>query len=300
VNFTDVLSRYGYIYLMKHKSETFKKFKEFQNEVENQLDRKIKHLRLDRGGEYLSFEFETHLNACGNVPQHTPVGTLQRNGMSEQRNHTLLDNVRFMMSLSDLSIPFWGYALETAAFILNRASSKSVETTPYEIWHGKKPTLSFLRIWGCEAYIKKLQPDKLETKSEKCIFVRYPRETIGYAFYHPDEGKTFVAKTGTFLEKEFLAKGVSGRKVELDEIIDPSLKIPSSVMEAVPNAPSIEEDEGVPDENHGELAKQTERRSTRLRKSPEWFGNPVLSIMLVDHDEPATYTEAMAPSPRNG
>jgi hypothetical protein len=128
---------------------------------------------------------------------------------------------------------------------------------------------------------------------KKCIFVGYPRETIGYAFYHPAEGKTFVAKTGTFLEKEFLAKGVSGRKVKLDEIINPSLKISSSVTEAVPNVPSIEEEKGASGENHRELAKQTERRSTRLRKSPEWFGNPILSVMLADHDEPATYTEAM-------
>src|SRR3954470_12140095 len=57
VTFTDDLSRYGYIYLMKHKSETFEKFKEFQNEVENQLGKKIKPLRSDRGGEYLSHEF---------------------------------------------------------------------------------------------------------------------------------------------------------------------------------------------------------------------------------------------------
>jgi transposase InsO family protein len=156
VTFTDDLSRYGYIYLMKHKSETFEKFKEFQNEVENQLDRKIKHLCSDRGGEYLSFEFETYLKACGIVPQRTPAGTPQRNGVSERRNRTLLDSVRSMMSLSDLSILFWGYALETAAFILNKAPSKSVETTPCELWHGKKSTLSFLRVWGCEAYVKKL------------------------------------------------------------------------------------------------------------------------------------------------
>jgi hypothetical protein len=71
-----------------------------------------------------------------------------------------------MMSLSHLSILFWGYALETVAFILNRAPSKSVETTPYELWHGMKPNLSFLMVWGCEAYVKKLQPDKLETKAE--------------------------------------------------------------------------------------------------------------------------------------
>jgi hypothetical protein len=144
--FVTFTNDFRYIYLMKHKSETFEKFKEFQKEVENQLDRKIKHLHSDRGGEYLNFEFEAHLKACGIVPQRTPARMPQCNGVSEQRNRTLLDSVRSMMSLSELSISFWGYALETAAFVLNRASSKSVETTPYELWHGKKPTLSFLRV----------------------------------------------------------------------------------------------------------------------------------------------------------
>ena len=66
--------------------------------------------------------------------------------------------------------------------------------------------------------MKKLQPDKLEPKSEKCVFIGYPKETVGYTFYHRSEGKTFVAKNGSFLEKEFLSKEVSGRKVELDEV----------------------------------------------------------------------------------
>jgi hypothetical protein len=99
-----------------------------------------------------------------------------------------------------------------------------METTPYELWHGKKLTLSFLSVWGCESYVKKLQPGKLEAKMEKCIFVGYPRETIGYTFYYLPEGKTFVAMTRTYLKKEFLAKGVGGRKVELDETVDPSLE----------------------------------------------------------------------------
>ena len=76
---------------MKHKSETFEKFKEFQSEVENQCDRKIKFLRSDCGGEYLSHEFGTHLRKCGIVSQLTPPGTPQRNGVSERCNHTLLD-----------------------------------------------------------------------------------------------------------------------------------------------------------------------------------------------------------------
>ena len=72
MTFSDDLSRYGYIYLMRHKSETFEKFKEFQNEVENQLGKTIKLLRSDRGGEYMSQEFDDHLKRRGIVPQLTP------------------------------------------------------------------------------------------------------------------------------------------------------------------------------------------------------------------------------------
>src|SRR4051812_22002898 len=110
ITFTDDLSRYGYIYLMKHKSETFEKFKEFQIEVENQLRKKIKHLRFDRGGEYLSHEFGNHQKSCGIVPQLTPAGTPQRNGVAERRNRTLLDSVRSMMSHTYLPVSLWGYA----------------------------------------------------------------------------------------------------------------------------------------------------------------------------------------------
>ena len=76
--------------------------------------------------------------------------------------------------------------------------------------------------------MKKFQPDKLESKSEKCIFIEYPKETVGYTFYHRSEGKIFVAKNGSFLEKEFLSKEVSGRKVELDEVIVPAPLLESS------------------------------------------------------------------------
>ena len=69
LTFTDDLSRYGYIYLMKHKSETFEKFKEFQSEVENHRDKKIKFLRSDRGDKYLSYEFGIQLKQCGIVSQ---------------------------------------------------------------------------------------------------------------------------------------------------------------------------------------------------------------------------------------
>ena len=93
------------------------------------------------------------------------------NGVSELCNRTLLDMVRSMMSLTDLPLSFWGYALETTSFMLNRAPCKSLETTPCELWFGKKPKLSFLKVWGCDAYMNKFHPDKLKLKSEKCVFI---------------------------------------------------------------------------------------------------------------------------------
>src|SRR3954462_15514627 len=106
----------------------------------------------------------------------TPLETPQRNNVLERRNRTLLDVVRSMMSQIYLPLSFWGYCLETAAFTLNRVPSKSVEKTPHEMWTCKKPSMSFFKIWGCEAFVKRLQSDKLTAKSDKCIFVGYLRK----------------------------------------------------------------------------------------------------------------------------
>ena len=82
--------------------------------------------------------------------------------------------------------------------MLKRAPSKSVETTPYELWFSKKHKLSFFKVWGCDAYVKKFHPDKLKPKSEKCVFIGYPKETVGYTFYHRSKGKIFFAKMDPF------------------------------------------------------------------------------------------------------
>ena len=147
VTFTDDFSRYGYIYLMKNKSETFGKFKEFRNEVENELNLRIVTLRSDRGGEYLSEEFIDYLKENGIQPQWTPPGTPQLNGVSERRNRTLLDMVRSMIGFSTLPKYLWGYALQTAIYILNRVPSKSVEKTPYKLWKRKKPSLVMMSFF---------------------------------------------------------------------------------------------------------------------------------------------------------
>src|SRR6266516_5731182 len=142
---------------------------------------------------------------------------------------------------------------------------------------------------------KRLQPDKLEPKSEKCVFIGYPKETVGYTFYHRSEGKIFVAKNGSFLEKEFLSKEVSGRKVELDEVIVPSPELESSSSQkSVPVMPTPIREEANDDDHETSDQVTTEtRRSTRARSAPDWYSNPVLEVMLLDHDEPTNYEEAM-------
>ncbi|KAJ9545029.1 hypothetical protein OSB04_024736 [Centaurea solstitialis] len=275
ITFTDDFSRYGYVYLMRHKSESYERFKEFQNEVQNQLDKRIKFLRSDRGGEYLSDEFDNHL--------------MEQNGVSERRNRTLLDMVRTMMCHSTLPISFWGHALETAAHILNRAPTKSVEKTPYELWKGKKPNISFLKIWGCEVYVKRPTSEKLRPKSDKCFFVGYPKTTVGYYFYNPEENKVFVARNGKFLEEKFLSLENTRKDVDLqvvDEentalIVEPEIQH----INVEPQSEPIEE-----------VQKQDLRRSSRVRQEPDRYLGFLVSQDSGDLNEPTSYGEAVSGS----
>ncbi|KAK8656474.1 hypothetical protein V6N13_098424 [Hibiscus sabdariffa] len=168
ITFTDDFSRYGYIYLMRHKSEALEKFKEFKNEVQNQHGKSIKALRSDRGEEYLSQDFDELLKECGIVSQLTPPGMPQWNGVSKRRNRTLLDMVRSMMSHTDLPTSFWGHALETTAFTLNCVASKSVQKTPHEMWTGKRPNMSFMKVIEPEveqtSQVVEENPTDLETQ----------------------------------------------------------------------------------------------------------------------------------------
>ena len=116
----------------------------------------------------------------------------QHNGVAKMRNQTLLDMVRSMMSKVNLPKSLWGDALETIVYILNRVPSKLDNVTPYEIWTNKKPYLSHMKVWGCSAYVKRILSNKLEAKSDNCLFVQYPKETMGYQFYNSLEQKVCV------------------------------------------------------------------------------------------------------------
>ena len=108
------------------------------------------------------------------------------------------------MSLSTLPLSFWGYSLETAAYILHMVSSKSVLKTPMEMWTSRKLILSHIRIWVCLAYVLKNSSDKLDAKSEMCWFVGYSKGTRGYYFYSKSNMKVFVSTNAKFMEEEYI------------------------------------------------------------------------------------------------
>ncbi|GJU55707.1 retrotransposon protein, putative, ty1-copia subclass, partial [Tanacetum coccineum] len=252
LTFTDDFSRYGYVYLNKHKHEVFETFTVFKSEVELQLGKKIKALRSDRGGEYLSQEFKEYLG-------------------------------HFMTSfiLSFFTIYFF---FSRAVRILNMVPTKKVDKTPYEIWHGKAPNLSYLKVWGCEAYVKRDSADKLQQRSVKCIFVGYPKETMGYYFYFPPKNKVIVARYGDFLERDLISQEFSGRDYDLED--DHMDTLPSENTSEIPVEP---ESLGPPPE------LIPVRRSERTTRAPNrlCLNMEVEDDVVGDLGEPANYKAAM-------
>ncbi|KAK8986846.1 hypothetical protein V6N11_037772 [Hibiscus sabdariffa] len=239
----------------------------------------------NRGGEYLSHEFDELLKECGIVSQLTPPGTPQWNGVSERRNRTLLDMVRSMMSHSDLPISFWGHALETAAFTLNRVPSKSVQKTPHEMWIGNRPNMSFMKIWGCKAYVKYQMSTKLKPKSHKCTFVGYPKVLE----QNPSRlSLSLCADFPLLREKVFCDFGL------IREGVSESF---CSLVYSGELRREVERFSQTVEENSTDLETRPLRRSTRERHEPERYGFLVTThgdVILVDHDEPKTYQEAVS------
>ena len=143
-------------------------------------------------------------------------------------------------------------------------------------------SLSFLKIWGCVAYVKRPISDKLAPKSIKCNFVGYPKETKGYYFYIPSENKVFVARNGTFLEKEFISQRFSGSTVRLEETQAPQESIEPPV-EPLPVPQTVVETERV---------TQVPCRSDKTRHQPERYGFLMTDnreLLLIDEDESCVY-----------
>nr|GEX77053.1 retrotransposon protein, putative, Ty1-copia subclass [Tanacetum cinerariifolium] len=125
------------------------------------------------------------------------------------------------------------YALESVTRILNIVLTKKVDKNSYKLWHGKVPNLSYLKVWGCEALVKRDTLDKLQKRFVKCIFIGYPKETMGYYFYFPSENKIVFTRYDEFFNKNLITQKVSERVVDLEEIQDEDTS-PSEITSKIP------------------------------------------------------------------
>jgi transposase InsO family protein len=138
---------------MKTKDEALHYFKIYKAEVENQLEKKIKRLRSDRGGEYFFNEFSEFCAVHGIIHERTPPYSPQSNGIAVRKNLTLTDLVNAMLETAGLSKEWWGEAILTTSHVLNRVPTKNKKITPFEEWDKKRLNLSYLRTWGCLAKV---------------------------------------------------------------------------------------------------------------------------------------------------
>ena len=200
--FIDDYSRYTYVYLMKHKDEVFDKFKVYKSIVKNQKEKKIKILRSDRGGEYFPAIFSSLCEEHGIIHQRTSPYTPQQNGLTERKNRTLVDMVNSMLLSSKLPFNLWGEALLSAFHIHKRIPSKITKTSPYKLWNGRKPNLSYIRVWGCLAFYRVPDPKrtKLGPRAMKSVFVGYVENSNAYRLLDFESNVIMESRDVQFLE----------------------------------------------------------------------------------------------------
>jgi hypothetical protein len=285
MTFIDDCTRFCYVYLLKSKDEALHYFKIYKSEVENQLERKIKRLLSDRGGEYFSNDFSEFCAEHRIIHERTPPYSPQSNGIAERKNRTLTDLVNAMLDTAGLSNEWWGEAILTACHVLNRVPTKNKEVTPFEEWEKRRLNLSYLRTWGCleKVNVPINKKRKLGPKTVDCVFLGYAIHSVGYRFLIinskvPDmvEGTIMESRDATFFEDKFPMKNI------------PSTSSHDSVSFETPEPEKIvvdESHENIPEEDNGVVTRKSKRR--RVAK---FFGDDYI-IYLVD-DTPKTIEEA--------
>ena len=300
VTFIDDQSRKIHLYVIKSKDEVQSKFEEFLAMAENHTGKKLKILRCDGGGEYISKNFKSYLRNKGIKHEITPPYTPELNGVAERANRTIVEMARSMLDQRKLERQFWGEAVTTAAYIRGYCSTKILgDITPNELWFKTKPSISHLRIFGSTAYvhIPKANRTKLDMKSKKCILIGFDSDSGIYKLYDSISKKVIRSRDVIFIEDK---DQLSDDKVDI--YIDPhrysSAPNPTntSTDESIPLAITESTSEAIP-----QLQESNTRRSRRSRISREEYferlypdsitGFAYSSNIPNSYDEPQTIEE---------
>ncbi|CAN0918339.1 Retrovirus-related Pol polyprotein from transposon TNT 1-94, partial [Linum grandiflorum] len=183
----DDFSRYTWVYFLSSKDETFRKFRNFVKEVQNEKQSSIGKIRSDNGGEFISQEFSMFCEDLGIIHEFSVARTPQQNGVVERKNRTLVEIARSMLNDFSIATKFWAEAVNTACHVINRVLiRKKTLKTPYEIWNNRKPNISYFQPFGSRCFILNTKDHlgKFEAKSDEGIFLGYSTHSKAYRVFN--------------------------------------------------------------------------------------------------------------------
>lgn len=160
-------------------------------------------LRTDRGGEFVSNEFQFYCESNGITRQLTAPYSPQQNGVVERRNRTLLNMTRSILKHMNLPNYLWGEAIRHATYIINRVATRVlVLQTPYKAYKGRKPNLDHIRVFGCVSHAKidthRLM--KLDDRSRALVYLGTEPGSKAYRLLDPVNRKVVVSRDVIFEE----------------------------------------------------------------------------------------------------
>ncbi|GKB62918.1 putative ribonuclease H-like domain-containing protein [Tanacetum coccineum] len=184
---TDDYSRFTWVFFLATKDETSGILKSFITEIENLVDKKVKIIRCDNGTEFKNRVMSEFCEKKGIKREFSVARTPQQNGVAERRNRTLIEAARTMLADSKLPTTFWAEAVNTACYVQNRVLVvKPHNKTPYELFRGRTPALSFMRPFGCHVTILNTLDHlgKFDGKSDDGFFVGYSLNSKAFRVYN--------------------------------------------------------------------------------------------------------------------
>ncbi|GJW95115.1 ribonuclease H-like domain-containing protein [Tanacetum coccineum] len=184
---TDDYSRFSWVFFLATKDETSEILKTFITGIENLIDLKVKVIRCDNGTEFKNKVMNQFCEMKGIKREFSVARTPQQNGVAERKNRTLIEAARTMLADSKLPTTFWAEAVNTACYVQNRVLViKPHNKTPYELFLGRKPALSFMRPFGCPVTILNTidHLGKFDGKADEGFFVGYSTNSKAFRVFN--------------------------------------------------------------------------------------------------------------------
>jgi hypothetical protein len=180
---------------------------------------RIKKIRSDNGTEFKNSQIEGFLEEEGIKHEFSSPYTPQQNGVVERKNRTLLDKARTMLDEYNTPDRFWAEAINTACYSINRLYlHRILKKASYELLTGKKPNVSYFRVFGskCFILIKRGRKSKFAPKAVEGFLLGYDSNTRAYRVFNKSTGLVEVSCDIVFDE----TNGSQVEQVDLDELDD--------------------------------------------------------------------------------